>query len=215
MPEEYVGGVGVEGTASLKRWIEKGGTLVTLDRASEYATRVLGVPVENAVAGVPRQDFFIPGSLIRTEVDTSDPLAWGMQDTAAAYYVQSLAFDPVPPASEPNGAEGAKMAQREMDVAVRYAGDDLLMSGWENGAREQLGGEAAVLRVPMGQGTVVLTGFRTQFRAQPRGTFKLLFNALYSSTSQGLPFESTHAGEMAVGSGDRPGMQEAAGAGGN
>lgn len=199
MPEQYVGGVGVEGTANLKRWVENGGTLVTLDRASEYATRVLGVPVENAVAGVPRQEFFIPGSLIRTEVDTSDPLAWGMQDTAAAYFVQSLAFDPVPVASEPNGAEGPETASRSLDVAVRYAGDELLMSGWENGAGEQLGEEAAVLRVPMGRGTVVLTGFRTQFRAQPRGTFKLLFNALYSSTSEGLPFDSTHAGEMAAG----------------
>ena len=215
MPEEYVGGVGVEGTANLKRWVESGGTLVTLDRASEYATRVLGVPVENAVAGVSRQEFFIPGSLIRIEVDTSDPLAWGMQDTAAAYFVRSLAFDPVPAASSPHGAEGAVSVEREVDVAVRYGSDDLLMSGWENGAREQLGGEAAVLRVPLGQGTVVLTGFRTQFRAQPRGTFKLLFNALYSSTSQGLPFESTHAAEMAVGGGDRPGMQEAAAAGTN
>ena len=215
MPEKYVGGVGVEGTANLKRWVENGGTLVTLDRASEYATRVLGVPVENAVAGVPRQEFFIPGSLIRTEVDTSDPLAWGMQDTAAAYYVQSLAFDPVPVASEPNGAEGPKTASRQMDVAVRYAGDDLLMSGWENGAREQLGGEAAMVRVPMGEGTVVLTGFRAQFRAQPRGTFKLFFNALYSSTTQGLPFESTHAGEMAVGGSSGSGSVEAVAAGAN
>jgi len=194
-----VGGVGVEGTANLKQWVESGGTLVTLDEASEYATRVLGVPVENSVAGAPRQEFFIPGSLIRTEVDTSDPLAWGMQDTAAAYYVQSLAFEPVPVASEPNGADGPKTAERRVDVAVRYAPDDLLMSGWENGAKEQLGGEAAILRVPLGEGTVVLTGFRTQFRAQPRGTFKLLFNALYSSTTGSLPLETTHAAEMAVG----------------
>ena len=214
MPEQYVGGVGVEGTANLKEWIEGGGTLVTLDRASEYATRVLGVPVENAVAGIPRQDFFIPGSLVRTEVDTSDPLAWGMQETAAAYFVRSLAFDPVPVASEPNGAEGPKMAERQIDVAVRYAGDDLLMSGWENGAKEALGEEAAVLRVPMGQGTVVLTGFRTQFRAQPRGTFKLLFNALYSSTTEGLSFETTHAGEMAVGGAGDAGSGRAVAAGG-
>jgi hypothetical protein len=41
-----------------------------------------------------------------------------------------------------------------------------------------LAGNGAAARAGLGEGEVILLGFRTQFRGQPRGTFKLLFNAL-------------------------------------
>lgn len=198
MPEEYTGGVGVEGAAALERFVRGGGTLVALDHASEFATQQFGLPLENGVAGLSDEEFFIPGSLIRLSVDTSDPIAWGMQEETAGYFVRSLAFDVIPPASEEEGAEGPKRGTRRVDVAVRYAGDDLLMSGWELGASQHIGGQPAAVRVPHGEGQVVLTAFRPQFRAQPRGTFKLLFNALLASTTEGLPTE----GDVGAGQGD-------------
>ena len=55
------------------------------------------------------------------------------------------------------------------------------MSGWALGEKHHIGDKAAAVRVTMGGGDIVLIGFRPQFRGQPRGTYKLLFNSLLLS----------------------------------
>lgn len=206
MPPEYTGGVGLEGALRLQRFVERGGLLVTLDEASDFAIQAFGLPLRDAVADLPRREFFIPGSLIRLRVDSSDPVAYGMPEEGAAFFVRSRAFRILPEASgavdasgvpEVSGAPGASDAPRRptvprVDVVARYADDDLLLSGWELGAQRHLAGKPAVVRVPLGRGSVVMIGFRSQFRAQPRGTFKLLFNALYAGSSGDTPGRSVN-----------------------
>ncbi|HKK26506.1 MAG TPA: M14 metallopeptidase family protein [Gemmatimonadota bacterium] len=173
MPEKYVGGLGTEGAAAIDRFVRGGGTLIALDESSDFAIAQLGLPVRDATRGWGGDSFFIPGSLIRVSADSTLPTAYGMPASTAAFFSTSRAFRIIPPASA--GKEEA--ARPPVSVPVRYARDDLLMSGWALG-ESRLAGLPAVVRVRHGKGEVVLVGFRAQFRAQPRGTFKLLFNAI-------------------------------------
>ncbi|MEJ2678476.1 MAG: hypothetical protein P8174_05280 [Gemmatimonadota bacterium] len=86
---------------------------------------------------------------------------------------------------------------------MRYARKDLLRSGWALGGERYLAGRPAVVRVHLGKGDVVLVGFRAQFRGQPRGTFKLLYNALQGASLDELPM-AAHGAASRQRAGSRP-----------
>jgi hypothetical protein len=167
MPAEYVGGIGEAGVAALKQFVEEGGTLVAFDGATDLPVRRLGIPVKNAIEGVPNTEFYCPGSLLRMDIATGNPLALGMPAEQAAFFVNGRAF--VIDGNSPQ-------------AVATYAPKDLLMSGWING-EQFIAGKAAVVNAPLGRGRVVLFGFSPIFRGQPHGTFKLLFNALLEPTN--------------------------------
>ena len=187
MPDEYVGGLGAQGAGALEQFVLEGGTLIAFDASTDFPIDQVGLPVRNSVAGLPPEQFFIPGSLIRTEIDTNNPLAFGMQPEVAASFSQSRAFEIVrlPRAGE-GGREPIPAAPApSVDVVAQYADEDLLMSGWAMGEERYLAGQPALVSVGLGSGRVVLFGFRPQFRGQPRGTYKLVFNAIHRATTLG------------------------------
>jgi hypothetical protein len=168
-PDRYAGGIGDEGVRALTRFVAGGGRIVALDEATDLLIRHFDIPVANSLAGLRREEFFIPGSLLRIRVDAGHPVGFGMPDETAAFFQDSRAFEIVGSGPE---------------VVARYADENLLLSGWEVGAQEYLAGQPAVVRVAHGAGDLVLIGFRAQFRAQPATTFKLLFNALVGAGGQ-------------------------------
>jgi hypothetical protein len=181
MPEEYTGGLGLEGALQLKRWVEAGGTLIAVDGASDFVIDGFGLPVRNIVKDVSTESLAVPGSLLRLEVDPADPIGFGIPEETAAFFVRSRAFETVAMAGD---EDETPVEREEVDVAAWYGQEDLLLSGWELGAEKHLAGRPAVLRVRVGEGQVVLIGFRSHFRAQPRATFKLLFNSILAASSE-------------------------------
>ncbi|PSQ95158.1 MAG: peptidase M14 [Bacteroidetes bacterium SW_9_63_38] len=187
MPAPFVGGLGLDGALALERYVKAGGTLLAVDRAGQFAIQQFGLPVRDVTRGLPTESLSVPGSLLRTVINTEHPLGYGLPDTVAASFMQSRAFEPVQQRHAREGG-GEASSSLPVEVVARYAEDDLLMSGWARGAKRHIGGMAAVMRVQEGKGNVVLFGARPQFRGQPRGTFKLLFNAVHAATiDEGAP----------------------------
>jgi hypothetical protein len=170
MPDEYVGGVGKEGVANLKKFVENGGTLVFMNESSNFAIREFNLPVKNVTAGLNRKDFFIPGSILRTELDTTHPIAKGMPKESIAWFEDSPAFEiQTDPLALTNNFR----------IIAKYPSDPskILLSGWALGA-EKIAGKAALVEFTIGKGKIVLFGFRPQYRAQSLATYPLLFNAI-------------------------------------
>ena len=175
MPAPYAGGLGDVGLRELERYVRSGGTLVLLDASTEFATAELKVAVRTI--SIPRgraieeegdfggSSLYAPGSIFRVLVDTSHPVGFGVADTSAVYFTNSVTFE------VPSGSPAR--------VIARYPSqpEAILMSGYLQGAGV-IAGKAAAVEVPVGRGRVILFGFRPQYRGQSYGTFKMLFNAL-------------------------------------
>jgi hypothetical protein len=169
---EYRGGLGREGSRAIEQFVRAGGTLVTLDSAADFAIDELGLPVRNVLRGVPADKFYCPGAVLEIFVDNEHPVAYGMPPRASAYFRNSPAFELTAPFSTSTGR-----------AVARYPATNPLQSGWIGGP-EHIQNALGAVEVSYGKGRVVLLGFQAQFRAQPDGTFKLLFNALHWAAAE-------------------------------
>jgi hypothetical protein len=166
VPPEYRSGIGQEGIDALKDFVEKGGTLVTLGRASGLPIDKFSLRVRNIVGNLPPKEFFCPGSTLKVDFDSAHPLAYGMPSEGLILFNSDQAFDILP-------GQNNEM----YETVVRYQERDLLRSGWLLGEKH-LSGKPAMVRAKVGDGQVILFGFGPQHRCQTHGTFKLFFNAL-------------------------------------
>ena len=166
VPPEYRSGIGEEGVKAIKEFVENGGTLITLNQASNFAIEKLGLPVQNVLAGKSAKEFYCPGSTLRANINTNHRLTYGMPDEALIFFWSGPSFRIRP-----------SFFNEKCEILVEYPERDILRSGWLVG-EEQIAGTAGMISVGYGKGSVVLFGFRPQHRAQTHGTFKLFFNAL-------------------------------------
>jgi hypothetical protein len=164
IPAEYratLGRISPEKTMpQLKQFVESGGSIVTIGSSTAIAD-LLGVPAANAIGGLSRDKFYIPGSLMRARIDNTQPVAFGMPAEVDLFYDNSPVFKPAGNAIK----------------AAWFAGPQTLTSGWALG-QQHLDGMTAVAAANVGEGRVYVIGPEIAFRGEPHATFKLLFNAL-------------------------------------
>ncbi len=173
MPPEYTGGIGQSGVKALREFVEQGGTLVCLNRASSFAIEQFKLPLRDVAHAWTEKEFFVPGSILRVELDTSHPITAGIPRESIAWVEDSPVFEVANRATDTSGATASSVR-----VLARYPGNkNPLLSGWLLGG-ERIKGKAALVEVTMGKGRIVLFGFRPQYRAQSLATYPLLFNAI-------------------------------------
>lgn len=170
LPPEYRVGIGKGGAQSLREFVEAGGTVLAFERTAEWLAEVFGLPLTNALKGLPRSEFFAPGALVTMELQSESPYTWGLPAEAAAMVEGAVAFAPRP----------TPVGMRE--VVARFPEKPRVLSGFLRGD-EHLRRKAAMLAFTVGKGRVVLYSFAPHFRGQTANLFPLIYNAVWLSTA--------------------------------
>ncbi|MEO5509183.1 MAG: M14 metallopeptidase family protein [Longimicrobiales bacterium] len=177
IPEEFVarqGNITIAQTIpQLKTFIESGGTVITVGTATVLG-RHLGLPVTSALVetidgrerAIARAKYYVPGSVLRVEMDTTQAIAAGVGREV------DVLFDNSPVFTLGDGAAAAGVR------SVGWFNESPLRSGWAWGQKYLTNGVEFV-EASIGRGRLYLFGPEVTFRGQPHGTFKLLFNGIY------------------------------------
>jgi hypothetical protein len=184
VPEEYKGWVGRisddKTMPQLQKFVESGGTVLTIGSSTSVA-EVFGIPVKNYLTEkgpdgkdrpLPREKFFIPGALLKVNVDNTNPLAYGMPSQLDVFFDSSPVMRLEPSAES-----------KHTSPVAWFSGPEPLDSGWAWG-QGYLDGGTAVAEASVGEGKVMMLGPEVAFRGQPHATFKLLFNGLYYGSAK-------------------------------
>ena len=181
VPAEYrdrVGNMTVARTIpQLLEFLNAGGTILAIGSATDLGIQ-LQLPIANALVdstgrALPRNRFYVPGSILRMRVDTTAALAQGLRPVTDFYFDNAPGFKLLP-AAEVRGIK-----------RIVWIDDQTpLRSGWAWG-QKYLSGVTEILQAPVGKGMLVLYGPDPYFRSQPHGTFKVLFNGLLYRTDLG------------------------------
>lgn len=184
IPEEYrdrTGSVTVDITIpQIREFLEKGGTVITEGSATNLGYH-LGLPIGNHLVTMNEQgeeqplrsqQYYVPGSILDVKLEHVSPVTYGLGERIDVLFSRSPVFR--------LGADAERQGVRRIGW---FDSPAPLRSGWAWG-QEHLEGGTALIEAAIGDGTLFLYGPRVTFRAQPHGTFPLVFNAIYYGTAE-------------------------------
>jgi hypothetical protein len=165
--EPYAGGIGEEGLEHLREFVEGGGRVVAVESAADLFIQLFDLEVGRQGQGVGNTEFYVPGSILRMELE-DHPRVAGLERETIAWF------------SGGGGGGGSRaytVDDPRVEVLARYGEGDPLLSGWLMGP-EHVAGGPALLRARIGDGEVILFGFQPDYRGQSSATWPILLRAL-------------------------------------
>ena len=171
VPAEYheqLGRMTAEKTIpQLRAFVEAGGTIVAIGSSAANLAAHFKLPVQDHLVEdgkpLPRSKYFIPGSVLTAKVDTKHPAAAGMSERTDFFFDNSPVF---------------RITGPGVRAIASFDTDTPLHSGWAWGQKVLEQGSHRRRSDRRARTRVLLYGPEILQRAQPHGTFKLLFNVL-------------------------------------
>ena len=178
-------GMGLEGAATLRRFIERGGLLIATGNS---ATLPIHLGFNPGVQRVESDELRASGAIFQAQaMDRTSPILYGYERaTFPVYFNQAPLLQAGGGFGGFGGGGGGAMADTSSDaqrqrprtiLRFHQNADSLLVSGLLV-AGEELAGRAAVIDAPVGDGHMVLFAIRPIWRHENQGTFALALNAL-------------------------------------
>jgi hypothetical protein len=157
--------MGLEGVIELQKFVQAGGSIVTLGVASffppEFGLSAL------ATASRPSASFYAPGPIVQAEIlKTTHPLFYGYREKTIPVRYANGPLLQLPE------------ADRDEQVLMKFVGGDAaVLSGLMRGANE-IRNRPAIVETPIEQGRLIMFATNPCYRWQNHGEFGLLFNAV-------------------------------------
>jgi hypothetical protein len=130
--------------------------------------------VEKNAAGndrpISNDKFYVPGSILRAQIDTTAAISAGMPRDVDVFYDNSPAYK-----------LGSDAAAKGLRPLAWFPNGTPLRSGWAWG-QNYLDGAVEAMEATIGKGKLYMFAPEITFRGQPHGTFKWLFNGIYAGT---------------------------------
>ena len=160
---------------ALRQFLEAGGTVVAVGTSAnlgiDLGLPMMSVLVEKNASGADRplsnEKFYVPGSVLRVQVDTTRPVSAGLPRELDVFYDNSPAF-----------RLGSDAAAKGVRPLAWFPNASPLRSGWAWG-QQYLDGAVEAAEATIGKGKLYMFAPEITFRGQPHGTFKWLFNGIY------------------------------------
>jgi len=177
-------GMGLEGAAQVRRFVERGGLLLVEGATSRFPIELGLTP---SVTEFQSRTLGARGAIFRAEqVTTSSPILYGYDANRVfpVYFNQTPLLQVQTGGGQGDGGPidssfAAAQARARPRVILRFVdrADSLGISGMLNNPQD-MQGKAAVVDAPLGKGHVVLFAIRPFWRYQTQGSWALALNAI-------------------------------------